>query len=229
MDLLVAVPRILLNAKVYPESTGPNALALARVCQRVAKAAGEPIGLAPPVTDLSLLGGKAFSHVPLWAQHIDANLPGIGTGSVTAQMAKLAGAQGTLLNHAEHKMPPAIIASTHAAARAAKLDTLLCADSLSEARSLAALKPTAIAIEPPELIGGSVSVTTADPAIVRDAVRTVRKISPRTFVLCGAGVKTSDDVRLALDLGAHGVLLASGVVKAKDPAKALRDLLTGLD
>ena len=44
-------------------------------------------------------------------------------------------------------------------------------------------------------------------------------------VLCGAGVKTGEDVRTALDLGARGVLLASGVVKAKDPEAVLRDLI----
>ena len=34
--------------------------------------------------------------------------------------------------------------------------------------------------------------------------------------------------RTALELGAHGVLLASGVVKATDPLAALRDLVAGL-
>jgi triosephosphate isomerase len=47
-------------------------------------------------------------------------------------------------------------------------------------------------------------------------------------VFCGAGVKDRRDVRKALELGTVGVLLASGVVKAKDPEKALRDLASGL-
>ncbi len=47
-------------------------------------------------------------------------------------------------------------------------------------------------------------------------------------VLCGAGVKTGKDVAAALSLGAEGVLLASGVVKAKDPYSVLRDLVSGL-
>jgi len=45
-------------------------------------------------------------------------------------------------------------------------------------------------------------------------------------VLCGAGVKTGKDVKRALELGAVGVLLASGVVKSKDPKKALQDLVS---
>src|SRR6266545_4153994 len=37
-----------------------------------------------------------------------------------------------------------------------------------------------------------------------------------------------EDVAKALDLGTSGVLLSSGIVKAKDPEKALRDLVKGL-
>lgn len=224
----MSVPRILLNAKVYPESTGANALRLAQACQRAARALDVDVGLAPALTDLAHLGSKRFSHLSLWAQHVDPVTPGVGTGFITAEMAKLAGAQGTLLNHAEHKLAPHILQQSIARAKAAKLDVVACADSLAEARRLALHKPTAIAIEPPELIGGDVSVTSADPAIVRDAVKAVRKVSPKTLVLCGAGVKTHEDLTLALELGAHGVLLASGIVKAKEPAKALRSLLSAL-
>jgi hypothetical protein len=38
-----------------------------------------------------------------------------------------------------------------------------CAADVHEARALAALNPTYIAVEPPELIGGDISVTTAGP------------------------------------------------------------------
>jgi len=41
-------------------------------------------------------------------------------------------------------------------------------------------------------------------------------------------VKTGDDVWNALDLGADGVLLASGVVKSKDPKASLLDLIKRL-
>ena len=47
-------------------------------------------------------------------------------------------------------------------------------------------------------------------------------------VLCGAGVKNGKDVAKALELGSDGVLLASGIVKAKDKEKVIRDLASGL-
>ena len=47
-------------------------------------------------------------------------------------------------------------------------------------------------------------------------------------VYCGAGISTGEDVEAARELGAEGVLLASGVAKAADPATALRDLVDPL-
>jgi triosephosphate isomerase len=85
-----------------------------------------------------------------------------------------------------------------------------------------------VAVEPPELIGGTVSVTTADPMVVSAAVKAVKDLAPDVRVLCGAGVKTGKDVRRALELGADGVLLASGVAAVAEPEKALLDLLEGL-
>ena len=224
----MALPRIVVNAKAYPESSGREAaLRLAKACAKVAASTGADVALAPPVLDVALVAAK-HPDLPVFAQHCDPREPGAATGWVTAEAIALAGARGALVNHAEHKLPHADVAVIVQRLHKAGLQSLLCADSLAEAQALAAFKPTMLAIEPPELIGGDISVTTADPAIVRVAVRAVREISAKTAVLCGAGVKTGADVAAARKLGAHGVLLASGVVKAKDPAKALRDLASGL-
>ncbi len=224
-----AFPQIVVNAKAYPEATGAaNCLALAKACAKVAGAAGIPIALAPPLAELaSLSRGKA--KVPLYAQHCDPHPQGAATGWVTAEALAAAGAAGSLVNHAEHKVPHPQVEQAVGRLHATGLVSLLCADSLTESTLLARFKPRVIAIEPPQLIGGDVSVTTADPGIVRDAVKAVKAVSPKTKVLCGAGVKTGDDVAMALRLGAHGVLLASGVVKAKDPLAALKDLAAGLE
>jgi triosephosphate isomerase (TIM) len=221
-------PTIVVNAKAYPESTGAAGLRLARACARVADATDAAIALAPPLLDLAALAARRGLDLPLYAQHCDPHAPGAATGWVTAEALQQAGAAGSLVNHAEHKLPHPQVAQVVQRLHATALSSLVCADSIAEAKALAAFKPTMLAIEPPELIGGDVSVTTADPRIVRDAAKAVRAIAPKTKVLCGAGVKTGDDVAMARKLGAHGVLLASGVVKAKDPAKALRDLVSGL-
>ena len=81
-----------------------------------------------------------------------------------------------------------------------------------------------IAVEPPELIGGDLSVSKSEPLIVERAVKLIGE--DRTLV--GAGIKDGEDVRIALDLGARGVLLASGVTKSDDPYATLLDLASGL-
>jgi len=88
------------------------------------------------------------------------------------------------------------------------------------------LGPAFIAVEPPELIGGDISVTSADPSIVSDTVAAVKSVNPNVRVLCGAGVKNGEDVAMAIKLGAEGVLLASGVTKANDVDSVLADLVS---
>ena len=74
------------------------------------------------------------------------------------------------------------------------------------------------------MIGGDISVSKAEAAIVSDAVNMIGKGK----VLVGAGIKDREDVSLSLALGANGVLLASGITKAEDPYAVLLDLVGGL-
>jgi triosephosphate isomerase len=109
-------------------------------------------------------------------------------------------------------------------AKKLNLFTIVCAVDDKEASEIAKFGPDLIAVEPPELIGGDVSVSKANPDLIRRSVEAVGKGK----LLVGAGVKTGEDVRIAIELGAVGVLLASGVVKAKDPEGVLRELVEGL-
>jgi len=166
--------------------------------------------------------------LPVLAQHVDSVAPGNGTGHSLVEAAQAAGAIGAILNHAEHRLQLAQIeASCHRLA-VASMTRVVCTNNVPTTAAAAALGADFVAIEPPELIGGDISVTTADPGIVADAVKAARAVDPNVRVLCGAGVKTGEDVRAALSLGAAGVLLASGVVKVADPGAAMRDLLSGI-
>jgi triosephosphate isomerase (TIM) len=108
------------------------------------------------------------------------------------------------------------------------LETIVATNNTPVTRAAAALGPEMVAIEPPELIGSGIPVSKAQPEIVEDAVSAVKEINPGVKVLCGAGISTGEDVKAALALGAQGVLLASGVVKATDPKAALLDLAGGI-
>jgi triosephosphate isomerase len=84
------------------------------------------------------------------------------------------------------------------------------------------MRPTITSVEPPELIGTGISVSKAKPEIVTDTVKLVHKVDPQMTILCGAGISQAEDVSIALKLGTNGVLVASGIVKAKDPYSVLR-------
>ena len=215
-----------MNFKVYPEGLGARGWELAKVCAGVARDTGAAIVIAVPTPDVAHLA-KVVA-LPVFGQHADAVEAGARTGWVPPEALLEAGAAGTLLNHSERKLPRKDIAALLPRCERLGLEVIACADDLKEAEALARLRPDHLAIEPPELIGGDVSVTSAKPDVVAGAVRRIGAINREVPVLCGAGVKTHKDVAKALELGAQGVLLASGVVKAKNPERALRDLVRGL-
>ena len=216
-------PVVIVNYKVYTEVEGVKALHLSRICEKVAEETGVSIAICPPMVELGHIASSV--DVPVFSQNVDPRKPGSGTGYTTPSMIAATGALGTLINHSEHKQPSEDVGTCVSMCREQKLTTCVCADTVEIAKELAAFVPDFIAVEPPELIGGDISVTTADPEIVSNTVEAVKSVDPHINVLCGAGVKTGKDVRTAIDLGARGVLLASGVVKAKDPEAVIRDLV----
>jgi triosephosphate isomerase len=220
------LPAIVVNFKTYPEILGKKGWDLAKRFAAVADETGASIVLCPPTTDIGHVA--KLVHLPVFAQHVDAVDPGQTTGWTPPEALLEAGAAGTLINHSERKVAWEEMAKSIPRCRDIGLEIVACADDVAEAETLAKLSPEYIAIEPPELIGGDVSVTSAKPEVVSRAVERIRSANPRVAVLCGAGVKTRKDVTKALELGTSGILLSSGVVKAKDPEKALRDLVKGL-
>ena len=216
-------PAIVVNFKAYQEVDGEGSLRLARICEDVAKESGVNIAVCPPMVELGTVA-RAVS-IPVLSQNADPHAPGSATGWITASMIKSTGSIGTLINHSEHRSDNKTIEESVELAKAEDLITIVCAESVKKAREVAHFSPDFIAVEPPELIGGDISVTTANPLIVEDTVSSVKDVNKKISVLCGAGVKTGMDVAKALELGADGVLLASGVVKSKDPKATLLDLI----
>jgi triosephosphate isomerase len=219
----LSTPVIVVNFKAYREVEGTKALDIARLCESVSRTSGIAIAVCPPSTELGYVARNV--SIPVLSQNSDPHAPGSSTGWTTPSMVKASGAVGTLINHSEHRTSVKIIAETVELCRGCGLTTIVCADTAKLAAEIAACRPDMIAVEPPELIGGDISVTDANPEIVERTVDSVRSVDRDISVLCGAGVKTGKDVKKALELGADGVLLASGIVRSKDPKAALSDLV----
>ena len=223
---MLKTPVIVLNVKTYSEATGNKALDIAMLMDKISKETGSSMAIAVQATDISLCKEKV--SIPVWAEHIDPIKPGSHTGWTLPEAVKSAGAVGTLINHSEHRLKLADIDVCITRAKELDLDHIICSNNVATSKSIAAFSPNFVAVEPPELIGGDISVTTADPDIVSGSVTAVKNVDRNVKVLCGAGVKNGKDVAKAIELGADGVLLASGIVKAKDRENVINDLATGL-
>ncbi len=222
----MASPLILVNLKTYREGTGNRAHMIANAAQLVAKESGVEIGIAPSYIDLHPICHH-FS-LPVYAQHVDGCEPGANTGHITVDAIRTAGAAGSLVNHSERRLTLAEIEASVRGLQAHKLISVVCSNNEVTSAGAAALSPDYVAIEPPELIGSGVSVSKANPEIIRRSVAAVHAVSPNVRVLTGAGIQSGDCVRIAVDLGTDGVLLASSVVKSKEPGAVLRDLVSKL-
>jgi len=222
-SLKVGFPLILINFKAYKEASGRRGLELAKVAEKVSKDTGVTIAVAPQLTDLAFIASQV--EIPVFSQHVDAVEPGSHTGHVTLEAVRDAGAVGTMLNHSERRVRADQVDVVVKKARELRLLTVVCSNTPEVTAAMAALGPDMVAIEPPELIGTGIPVSRAKPEVVTSSVDLVKKINPRVKVLCGAGITTGEDVAAALRLGTVGVLLASGVVKAKDWEKAIRGLI----
>lgn len=212
---------VVVNFKTYETAQGGSAEDLARLMAGIESNAR--IIAVVSAFDLSAVVNAA-PELEVWCQHLDPVGFGSNTGWLNPSTAMERGATGTLINHAEHKVSLEHVAMLLDQVPS-EFEVCACAADIVEARSLAALGPDYVAVEPPELIGGSVSVTSADPEIVRGAASAVKEVSSEVGILCGAGVKTGNDVAAAIDLGTSGVLLASGVTKSIDPRLSLEDLV----
>ena len=202
----------IINYKNYEEISGSNAARLASIADRVAKKHKVRIAIAPPHHLLSDVGDYSG---PVLAQHVDNVKVGSTTGFVVPELLKKSKISGSLINHSEHRIPGKDIAELVQRLQKLKMITVVCVKDVTEAAKYAKLNPTYIAIEPPELIGSGKAVSTERPELITKAVQAVSAAKNSTKLLCGAGIVSGQDVRKAVDLGSSGILVASGIIKAK--------------
>jgi len=219
-------PMVIVNFKTYAEGTGKNALKLAKIAESVAERSGIYVAVAPQFTDIAAISTQ--TSVPVFSQHIDPVRYGSYTGHILPEAVKDAGAVGTLINHSERRIPFKDVDEAIRRAKNVGLITTVCADTPATASTVAFFRPDIVAVEPPELIGTGIPVSKAKPEVVTHTVALVRKANPAVTILCGAGITKGEDVSAALKLGTEGVLIASGIVRAKDPEAALMDIVESM-
>ncbi|MCL5783612.1 MAG: triose-phosphate isomerase [Candidatus Thermoplasmatota archaeon] len=215
---------VIINLKHYEISSGKS-------CERflssfIGMDIPENIRVVFALNPIDLRIARNFPELEFYSQHVDSTGYGAFTAKISMESLMDLGISGSIINHSENRLNKNVISGTLDKAARMDFPVVVCSENLAEAGEYSRLKPEFVAYEPPELIGGDISVTSSKPDIIRDVVSlcSVNGVS----VLVGAGIKNSDDFRKSLELGAHGVLLASGIVLSKDPLRSLNSLIEKL-
>ncbi len=203
----------IINFKNYEEISGAKALKLAKIAEKISKKYRIKIAVAPPH---HLLSEVTKCNMPVFAQHIDTANVGSTTGFMVPEIVKKSLVSGSLINHSEHRISTKQIRELVLRLKKLGMISVICVKDVSEARKYAKLNPNYIAIEPPELIGTGKAVSKEKPEVITRSVSAVKQAKNSTKLLCGAGIVSGEDVVKAMQLGARGILVASGIVKAKN-------------
>lgn len=213
---------IFVNFKIYPQTFGQSAINLAKICQQVRDRTSVPISLI--VSPLDVFRLRREVNLPLFLQRFDQYSSGAHNGAISPLQGQELGADGGLINHSESRVTPGHISALLQSVPP-DFQTVLCLRSFGQLNRWGSrLSPTYFAYEPPYLISSpDHSVASEEPRAISTFVSA---LSPRPL-LVGAGIHSARDIRLAIKLGAKGVIVASDVVTSADPARELSDLASG--
>jgi len=215
----------IINCKNYEEIAGEKIIKLAKIAAKISKKYKIKIAIAPPHHLIPLI--TKFGIIVL-AQHLDDKKIGSTTGSMIPEIIKKSKIDGSIINHSEHRITESEIKNLVKRLKKLKLKTVVCVKNDSEAKKYAKINPTFIAIEPPELIGTGRAISTEKPQLITNSINAVQSAKNSTKLLCGAGIVSAEDVSRAVELGSKGILVASGVIKAKNWESILSDFSRGL-
>jgi triosephosphate isomerase len=202
----------IINCKNYEEIAGDKIVKFVKIVEKISKKYDIKIAVAPPQ---HLVGLVSKSSIPIISQHVDVSKVGSTTGFVVPELLKKSGVSGSLINHSEHRISSKEISSLISKLRDLKMISILCVKNVAEVKKYAKLSPDYIAIEPPELIGSGKAVSKEKPDLIIKAANAVKSAKNKTKLLCGAGIVSGEDVSKASELGSRGILVASGIIKAK--------------
>lgn len=216
----IKTPFFMFNPKSY--LFGEKLLNLALKADKLAGEHPEiSVFVTAPFADIKAIAG-ATDHIIVTAQHMDGIKPGRGMGHVLPESLKAAGAQATFLNHAERSITSAGIVDAVNRAKELDIITVVCSDSLAEAKALATLGPDIMLCEPTELIGTG---QTSDASYITSTNEAVKAIDSNILMMQAAGISSAEVIFNTLELGADGTGCTSGITEAENPSQMLEDMI----
>ena len=215
----------IINCKNYEEISGDKIKKFIKIAEQVSKKHKIKIAISPPQ---HLIGLVANSSIPILAQHIDDSKIGSTTGYIIPELLKKSKVKGSLINHSEHRISSKEIEKLVLKLKELKMISIVCVKDVAEVKKYLKINPDFIAIEPPELIGSGKAISTEKPDLIQKAAKIVNDSKNKTKLLCGAGIVSGEDVAKSIELGSKGILVASGIVKAKNWNKIISEFAKAL-
>jgi len=215
----------IINCKNYEEISGDKIKKFIKIAEQVSKKYKVKIAISPPQ---HLIGLVSNSSIPILAQHVDNSKIGSTTGFIIPELLKKSKVKGSLINHSEHRISSNEIEKLVLKLKELKMISIVCVKDIPEVKKYLKINPDFIAIEPPELIGSGKAVSTEKPDLIQKAASIVNNSKNKTKLLCGAGIVSGEDVAKSVELGSKGILVASGIIKAKNWNKIISEFAKAL-
>jgi len=215
----------IINCKNYEEISGDKIKKFVKIAEQVSKKYKVKIAISPPQ---HLIGLVSNSSIPILAQHVDNSKIGSTTGFIIPELLKKSKVKGSLINHSEHRISSNEIEKLVLKLKELKMISIVCVKDIPEVKKYLKINPDFIAIEPPELIGSGKAVSTEKPDLIQKAASIVNNSKNKTKLLCGAGIVSGEDVAKSVELGSKGILVASGIIKAKNWNKIISEFAKAL-
>ena len=214
---------IILNFKTYAETFGNKSENLAKTIREASVNYKTQVIIAASALDAYRLQNS--TGVEVWLQSIDEYSEGKHSGWVSPKQAQSLGINGSLINHSEHRLKKGTIQKI-LANKPENFKIVCCAHSLGQIPWIKKSNPDYILYEPPELIASpDKSVATEKADSIKNAVALASPIP----LIVGAGIKSTEDVRVSCKMGAIGICLSSAFVLSENPKEFLIKLLEGFD
>ncbi len=205
---------LIINLKNYLETSGDNTIKLVKDAEKVSERLDVEIIVSPPQPSLALIVKQ--TNLKVISQHVDLKKIGSTTGYYVPEIIDKIGAAGSLINHSEHPIEITEIKQLIEKLKELNLLSFVCVKTTKELKGILELEPNYIAIEPPELIGTQKSISSEKPFLIRECKQIVSTKDQISELICGAGINKNEDVKMALEYGAKGILVSSSITKASN-------------
>jgi len=205
---------LIINLKNYIETSGDNTLRIVKDAERVSEKLDVEIIISPPQPSLALIAKQ--TKLKVISQHIDLKRHGATTGFYVAEIIEKVGAIGSLINHSEHGIKTEEIKQLIEKLKEINLLSFVCVKTVGELKEILKFGPDFVAIEPPELIGTQKSISAEKPFLIQKSNDLIKQENYGAKLICGAGINKGEDIKMAVENGASGILVSSSITRANN-------------